>query len=98
MCFSLRSVVLVIDDPGPARKAGEHLGGLRECGVDLVDPLGDLGLDLDPLVRAQFAHVQQRIDEEAQALVGGQATSGGVRRVDQPQVLEILHDVAHRGR
>src|SRR5262249_25405665 len=40
----------------------------------------------------------QRIDEESQAEFGGQAAGGGVRCVDQTELLEVGHDVANRSR
>ena len=39
-------------------------------------------------------HVQQRVDEEAIALVGGDASGGSVRGGDEAELLQIGHDVA----
>ncbi len=46
----------------------------------------------------QRAHLQQRVDEEAVALVGGDAPGGGVRGGDEARVLQVRHDVADGGR
>ena len=38
--------------------------------------------------------MQQAVDEQAQALVGGQAAGGGVRGEQQAGVGQVRHDVA----
>ena len=52
------------------------------------------------IVLERRARLQQRIDEEAIALVGGHAAGGGVRRANKAELLEVGHDVAdgRRGR
>jgi hypothetical protein len=59
---------------------------------------GHLRLDGVALVRREVAELHQRVDEEAQARLRRQAAGRGVRRVDEAGFLEVLHDVAHRGR
>ena len=53
---------------------------------------------LRALVLVHIADLQQRIDEEAQADLGRQAPGAGVRRIDEAEFLEILHDIAYGGR
>ena len=43
------------------------------------------------------ADLEHGVDEEPQALLRRRAAGRGVRRGDQPEILEIGHDVAHRG-
>ena len=57
----------------------------------------DLGLDRPAVLLGQIADLHQRVDEEAQPELGRQPSCRGVRRIDQPELLEIRHDVAHRG-
>ena len=46
----------------------------------------------------QRLQLEQRVDEEAVALVGGDAAGRGMRRGHEAQILQIRHDVADRGR
>ena len=86
------------DDAGPVAEPAEQLARLGQEVLDLpeggraLDLLGDLG----PLVLVDRPHLEHGVDEEAQALLGGQPPGRGVRRRDQPQILEVGHDVAHR--
>ena len=57
-----------------------------------------VGLDPCPLLAGEAAELQQGVDIEAQAELGGQAPGAGVRCVDQAEFFEILHDVADRRR
>ena len=50
------------------------------------------------VVDSSGPRLEQRVDEEAIALVGGHAARGGVRRADEPELLEVGHDVADGGR
>ena len=51
--------------------------------------------DVAPVAVGEIADLHQRIDEKAQAQFGRQPAGGGVRRIDQPELLEVRHDVAH---
>ncbi len=88
------------DDARAAREAGEQAGRLPqqslEAGVGAL--AGDLALDADAFLGRQFADLQQRIDEEAQAGLGRQAPRAGVRRIDEAEFFQILHHVSDRGR
>ncbi len=55
-------------------------------------------LDFLDLLVVQGLELEQRVDEEAVALVGRNAAGGGVRRGDEAQILEVGHDVADGGR
>ena len=46
----------------------------------------------------EIADLHQGIDEKAQAEFGRQPAGRGMRRIDQAELLEIRHHVAHRGR
>jgi hypothetical protein len=58
----------------------------------------DLRLDGPAVLIGQIADLHQRIDEETQADFGRQPAGRGVRRIDEPELLKIGHDVAHRSR
>ena len=47
---------------------------------------------------AEFAEMQQAVDEQAQPLVGGQTAGGGVRGKQQAGVGQVGHHVADGGR
>ena len=51
-----------------------------------------------PVLRAQIPELQKRVDEEPEALLGRQTPGAGVRRVDEPELLQVLHHIANRGR
>jgi len=53
--------------------------------------------DAGALLARQVAEFQQGVDIEPQPDLGGQPAGAGVRRVDQAELLEVLHHVAHRG-
>ena len=87
------------DDAGRAgetreqpRRLGEHAFEVALLGGGL-----DLRLDARALLRPDVADLQQRIDEEAQAELGRQPPRADMGRVDEAELLQILHDVAHRG-
>ena len=87
-------------DARPARQAGQRLARVGQQQFDAppgVDRL-DLRLDLVPLLDRQVAHFEQCVDEEAQPEVGRQPSCRGMRRVDQPEALQIGHHVPDRGR
>ena len=80
------------------RQIGEHVGRFAERAVDVV--AGDLIAlrQLDALLLRERAHLEQRVDEEAQPLIGRHAPGRGVRLLEQARLFEIAHHVAHRGR
>jgi hypothetical protein len=55
-------------------------------------------LDFLDLLVMQGLQLEQGVDEEAVALVGGYAPGRCVRRGDEAQILQIRHDVADGGR
>ena len=57
----------------------------------------DLRVDRAALALVDGADLEHGVDEEAQALLRRQPAGRGVRRGDQAEILEIGHDVAHRG-
>ena len=84
---------------GPGQ-AGQPRQGFAQGGLDRLR-LADrskLGLDRLPLRLGEIADLHQGIDEKPQAQFGRQPAGRGMRRVDQAELLEIRHHVAHRGR
>ena len=86
-----------------AGRAGQPRQCLRGFGEDRFQRLGlpgarHLRFDIVPVVFGEVAHFHQRVDEEAQAELGRQPPGRGVRRIDQPELLQVRHHVAHRGR
>ena len=57
----------------------------------------DLRFDRAAVVLGEVADLHQRIDEEAQTQFGRQPAGRGVRRIDEAELFEVRHDVAHRG-
>jgi hypothetical protein len=58
----------------------------------------DLLVDALALLLGEVADLHERVDEEAQAQLGRQASGAGVGRIDQPHILQVGHDVADRSR
>ena len=85
---------------GRARQPRQHAGGFGQHRIDRFRGAGggDLRLDRLAVVLGQVADLHQRIDEEAQAPLGRQPARRGVRRIDEAELFEVRHDVAHRGR
>ena len=81
---------------GRVGQSGQQARGLGQHVLDRLAGAGDLGLDLAPLALVEVADLHQRIDEEAQAQLRRQPPGRGVRRIDQAELLEVRHDVAHR--
>ncbi len=85
-------------DAGELREAREELRGgadqrarvVRVRAEALLEHVEDAEVDA-----ARGAHLEQRVDEEAIALVGRHAPGGGVRGADEAELLEVGHDVAH---
>ena len=93
------------------RLRGEHHAGgaaksreqTRSFGQHRLDRLRlargrDLRLDRLAVVLGEIADLHQGVDEEAQPHLGRQPAGRGMRRVDEAELLEIRHDIAHRGR
>ena len=85
---------------GGAGQSREPRQGFAQCSLDRCRPTDGLELTFDRLALrlGQIADLHQRIDEKAQSQFCRQPARGGVRRVDQSQLLKIRHHVAHRGR
>ena len=87
-------------DAGRPGQARQHLRGFGEHGFHrLVGAgAGHLRLDRAAIALGQIADLHQGVDEEAQAEFCRQAAGRGVRGIDQAELLEVRHHVAHRGR
>ena len=79
---------------GGLRQAGQHGAGLGQRVLETAARGGERGGDRLAFVLGQFAEMQQAIDEQAQALVGGQPAGGGVRGEQQAGVGQVGHHVA----
>ncbi len=86
------------DQAGALRQAGEHGAGLGQRVLQAAARGTERGGDRLALVLGQFAEVQQAVDEQAQALIGGQAAGGGMRREQQAGIRQVRHDIADGGR
>ncbi len=99
MCFS-RGSPSASPHASALRQARQQVGGVGQRVLDtararrLAQPLVDLGgLVSRPAAPARAAHRRRTA-----VPLGGQAPGAGVRREDEPGVLEVRHDVAHGGR
>jgi hypothetical protein len=86
-----------LDLAGRAREPGQHHGGFVQHPFHGFAGGGDLGLHFAPVRFAEIADLHQRIDEEAQSRFGRQPAGRCVRRVDETELLQVRHHVAHRG-
>jgi len=84
------------DDTGPAGEAGQQAGGLVQGLVETAAPSGQPRINLAPLLGPEVADLQQAVDEQPQAGVGGNPPRRGVRRAQQPRHGEVLHRIADR--
>src|SRR5205823_13071205 len=50
-----------------------------------------------PVELAEVADLQQRVDDEAQAEFGRQSPGRRVRRINETELLQVRHHVAHGG-
>ena len=85
---------------GAARQAGEHLAGLGQHVFERGAAACSFHLRLDDpaLFVGQIANLHEGIDEKAQPLLRRQPAGRDMRRVDEAEVLQIAHHVAHRRR
>ena len=86
-----------------ARAASEFGQQARRLGERAFEPAflrrrPHLAIDARALLASQIPELEQRVDEQPQALLGRHAPGAGVRGVDEPELLEVLHHVANRGR
>ena len=58
----------------------------------------DLSFDRIAIMFGEIADLHQGVDEKPQTDLGRQPAGRSMRRVDQSELLEIRHDVAHRSR
>ncbi len=85
------------DHAGTARQARQQGRGLfQRLGHAAADGRA-ARLDALALLFGDVADLEQAVDEQPQAGIGRQAAGGGVRRVKQPDILQIGHDVADGG-
>jgi hypothetical protein len=94
MCLNGRSTIGRGDQPGVAGQPGERVRRVAEHGLDAPPPAGALGLDRPTLLVRQAADLEQPVDVEAQARLGGQPAGRGVGRVEEAQLLQVRHHVA----
>ncbi len=86
-------------DSGAAGEVRKDAGRLGQRAFESAAFGGgpNLAVDPRPFLPAEIAELQQRVDEEAQALLGRKPPGAGVGRVDKPELLEVLHHVADGG-
>src|SRR5712671_2868830 len=86
------------DDPGAMRKAGQGACRLLQRLREALAARHTQALDAAAFVLGETADLEQAMDEETQSRFGRQAAGRGVRRIEEPCLLEIGHDVADRRR
>ena len=87
-------------DAGAAGEVGKEARrlGQRSLEAAALRRGTNLGVNPRPILAAKIAEFEQSIDEEPQAVLRRKAPSARMRRVDQAQLLEVLHDVSDGGR
>src|SRR6266513_3438389 len=86
------------DDPGAMRQAGQRGGRLLQRLRQALAARRAQALDVLALVLCEIADLQEAVDKEAQPGLGRQPPGRSVRRIEQPRLFEIRHDVADRRR
>src|SRR6266513_706416 len=86
------------DDPGTVRQAGERRGRLFQRLREALAPRRAEALEVVPLGLREIADLQEAVHEQAQPRLCGQPPGRGVRRIEEPRLFEIRHDVAVRRR
>jgi hypothetical protein len=86
------------DQPRTARKPGEHHRRLRQNVFDAAAGRGDARFDRCPFLVGELAHLEEPIDEEAQAPFGRHAAGACVRGIEEAHRFQVRHDIADRGR
>ena len=81
-----------------ARQARQQARRLADQIVEQVAGLAAFLLDGQTLVGRQIADLQEGIDIEPETGLGRQAPGAGMGRVQQADVFQVRHHVAHRGR
>src|SRR5690606_12790812 len=83
------------DDTCTARQSRKHLACLGQHVLQRLTATcrNNLSLDDLALLLGEITNFHERIDEKPQALLRWQATRRNVRRVDQPQMLKVAHDI-----
>ena len=100
MCFS-RELDLAVSTTAAARVRPDSRvrASPSAASTDCALPTEASWFWIDCALRlGEVADLHQGIDEEPQAEFGRQPAGRGMRRVDQAELLEIRHHVAHRGR
>ena len=82
------------DQTGSLGKAGQHGTGLCQRVLQAAARGGKRGGDRLAFVFGEFTEMQQAVDEQSQALIGGKPAGGGMRREQQAGVRQVGHDVA----
>ena len=83
--------------PGAVAEAAEQARGFGQQVLERAGLALNLPGDLAALALVDLADLEHGIDEKPEALLRRLPAGRGVRRRDQPQILEVGHDVAHRG-
>jgi hypothetical protein len=86
-------------DPRAARKFGKDTGRLRQRALEAPAFRGRANLTVDPraILAAKVAEFEKRIDEEPEPMLGRKASCARMGRIDQPQLLQVLHHIADGG-
>ena len=86
------------DKAGAVAQARQHPRCFFQCFLGAAPLRGTLGLDRRSLVRGQPADLEQTVDKEPQTGFGRQASRRHMRRIQQPGILQVGHDIADRCR
>jgi hypothetical protein len=86
------------DQGGAMRQPAQQARGLLQHLVGAEAGRLALRFDVRTLVARQVADFQDAVDEQPQPRLRRQPARRGVRRIQQPQLLEIRHDIADRRR
>ena len=100
ICLSAHLVLGREHQAGAARQARQHLAGLGQHMLQRGAAARRLDLRLDhaALLVGEIAEFHEGIDEEAQPLLRRKPARRDMRRIDEAEMLQIAHDVAHRRR
>ena len=78
------------------------MGHRRQCGANIIKQSSDIlvgvahGLfNLAAIITGYVIHFQNTVDKHAQAKLRWHTPRAGVRTVEQAEVFEVLHHIAH---
>ena len=84
--------------PGAAAQARERLGGLGQHFLDRAPRGPALALDAGALVLGEPPELEQPVHIDPEPQLGRQPSCRDMGRIEQADILQVRHDVAHRGR